>query len=117
MAVLAKYAELILQHAERFALLDTLCMGKPISDMLNIDVPGSAKTFAYFGELVDKIDGAVTATAQDAFHYILREPLASSVRRAVELPVDDGRLEGRPRAGRGQFGGAQAAEQSPCPPC
>ena len=75
MAVLAAYARLIDQNAERFALLDTLCMGKPISDMINIDVPSAAKNFAYFGELVDKIDGTVTATAQDAFHYILREPL------------------------------------------
>jgi gamma-glutamyl-gamma-aminobutyraldehyde dehydrogenase len=75
MAVLAAYAKLIDAHAERFSLLDTLCMGKPISDMVNIDVPSAAKNFAYFGELVDKIDGAVTATAQDAFHYILREPL------------------------------------------
>jgi gamma-glutamyl-gamma-aminobutyraldehyde dehydrogenase len=75
MAVLAAYAKLIDAHAEQFSLLDTLCMGKPISDMVNIDVPSAAKNFAYFGELVDKIDGAVTATAQDAFHYILREPL------------------------------------------
>ncbi|MEA3151397.1 MAG: 4-(gamma-glutamylamino)butanal dehydrogenase, partial [Gammaproteobacteria bacterium] len=75
MAILARYAALIDANAGRFALLDTLCMGKPISDMVNIDVPSAAKNFAYFGELIDKIDGAVTATAQDAFHYILREPL------------------------------------------
>jgi acyl-CoA reductase-like NAD-dependent aldehyde dehydrogenase len=75
MAVLAKYSQLIDANAERFALLDTLCMGKPIADMVNIDVPSAAKNFAYFAELVDKIDGAVTATASDAFHYILREPL------------------------------------------
>jgi gamma-glutamyl-gamma-aminobutyraldehyde dehydrogenase len=75
MAVLATYARLIDANTERFALLDTLCMGKPITDMVTIDVPSSAKTFAYFGELIDKIDGTVTATAQDAFHYILREPL------------------------------------------
>jgi gamma-glutamyl-gamma-aminobutyraldehyde dehydrogenase len=75
MAILAKYATLIEANAERFALLDTLCMGKPISDMVNIDVPSAAKNFAYFSELVDKIDGVVTATAKDAFHYILREPL------------------------------------------
>ena len=75
MAILATYARLIDANAERFSLLDTLCMGKPISDMVNIDVPSAAKCFGYFGELIDKIDGAVTATAQDAFHYILREPL------------------------------------------
>jgi gamma-glutamyl-gamma-aminobutyraldehyde dehydrogenase len=75
MAILASYARLIDANAERFAILDTLCMGKPVSDMVNIDVPSAARNFAYFGELVDKIDGSVTATAQDAFHYILREPL------------------------------------------
>jgi acyl-CoA reductase-like NAD-dependent aldehyde dehydrogenase len=61
MAVLATYARLIDENVERFALLDTLCMGKPITDMVTIDVPGSAKTFAYFGELIDKIEGTVTA--------------------------------------------------------
>ncbi len=75
MAVLARFAALIRDNAEGFALLDTLCMGKPISDMLNIDVPAAARNFDFFGEALDKIDGAVTATAADAFHYILREPL------------------------------------------
>ena len=75
LAVLVRLAQLIERNAERFALLDTLCMGKPIRDMLTIDVPQSAQTFSYFGELSDKVDGAVTATASDAFHYILREPL------------------------------------------
>ena len=75
MAVLAAYSRLLEQNVERFSLLDTLCMGKPITDMVTIDVPAAARNFAYFGELVDKIDGQVTATAQDAFHYILREPL------------------------------------------
>jgi len=75
MAVLNRMAGLIDSHAEQFALLDTLCMGKPVRDMLNIDIPSAAQNFAYFGEALDKIDGAVTATAADAFHYILREPL------------------------------------------
>ncbi len=75
MAVMTRYAALIEAHAERIALLDTMCMGKPISDMLNIDVPAAVTTFTYFAELIDKIDGAVTSTASDAFHYILREPL------------------------------------------
>ncbi len=74
-AVLGNFARLILENTERFALLDTLCMGKPIRDMVTIDVPAAATNFTYFGELIDKIDGAVTATASDAFHYILREPL------------------------------------------
>jgi acyl-CoA reductase-like NAD-dependent aldehyde dehydrogenase len=74
-AVLQAFAKLIEANAERFALLDTLCMGKPIRDMLTIDIPAAATNFTFFGELTDKIDGVVTATAADAFHYILREPL------------------------------------------
>jgi gamma-glutamyl-gamma-aminobutyraldehyde dehydrogenase len=75
LAILARFAQLIESNAERFALLDTLCMGKPIRDMLTIDIPSAVQTFTYFAELSDKVDGAVTATATDAFHYILREPL------------------------------------------
>jgi acyl-CoA reductase-like NAD-dependent aldehyde dehydrogenase len=75
MAIMAAYSRLLEEHTEEFSLLDTLCMGKPITDMVTIDVPSAARNFAYFGELIDKIDGAVTSTAADAFHYILREPL------------------------------------------
>jgi len=74
-AVMANFGRLIEANTEKFALLDTLCMGKPIRDMVTIDVPAAATNFAYFGELIDKIDGAVTPTAADAFHYILREPV------------------------------------------
>src|ERR1035438_5135792 len=75
MAIMAAYSRLLEENTEKFSLLDTLCMGKPITDMVTIDVPAAARNFAYFGELIDKIDGMVTSTAADAFHYILREPL------------------------------------------
>ena len=75
MDVLYRFAELINENASEFALLDTLCMGKPVTDMLNIDVPGSALCVKYFAEAIDKVEGAVTATDSNAFHYILREPL------------------------------------------
>jgi acyl-CoA reductase-like NAD-dependent aldehyde dehydrogenase len=75
LAVLSRLSRLIEANAERFALLDTLVMGKPIRDMLGVDIPAAVQNFAYFAELCDKIDGAVTATAAGAFHYILREPL------------------------------------------
>ena len=44
-------------------------------DMLTGDVPAAALTFQYFAETIDKIEGTVTTTARDAFHYILRQPL------------------------------------------
>jgi gamma-glutamyl-gamma-aminobutyraldehyde dehydrogenase len=75
MNVMFRYAELVGQHLEEFALLDTLDMGKPINEMLTIDGPASKMTFQFFAESIDKMEGAVTQTASDAFHYIVREPL------------------------------------------
>ncbi|HKP27008.1 MAG TPA: aldehyde dehydrogenase family protein, partial [Dongiaceae bacterium] len=75
MAVVYKFAKLIEDNALEFALLDTTDMGKPISEMLNIDIPGAVMTFNYFGETIDKIAGQVTETAATEFHYILRQPL------------------------------------------
>ena len=73
--VMNRLAALIEQHTVEFVLLDSLCMGKPVRDMVAVDVPQSALTFRYFAELSDKVEGSVTATAVDAFHYTLREPL------------------------------------------
>jgi gamma-glutamyl-gamma-aminobutyraldehyde dehydrogenase len=75
MEILYRLGRLISDHADEFALIDTLDMGKPVTSMLNADVPISAATFQYFGETIDKIEGAVTNTAADALHYILRQPL------------------------------------------
>lgn len=75
MNILYRYADLLEAHADEFALLDVLDMGKPIKDMLVSDVPASVECFQYFGEAIDKIEGAVTNTANDALHYILRQPL------------------------------------------
>ncbi len=75
MAILYRFADLIEANAEQFALLDSLDMGKPVGDMLGYDVPQAVLTFRYLAEAIDKIEGAVTNTAPDALHLILREPL------------------------------------------
>ncbi len=74
-AVLQRWADLIEQHAHELALLETLDMGKPISDVLNIDLPEVLRTVRYFAECIDKLDGAVTHTAPEAMHLITHEPL------------------------------------------
>lgn len=75
MAVLYRFADLIETHTESLALLDSLDVGKPISDMLNVDVPGSVLSFRFFAETIDKLEGSVTSTTPEALHYILRQPL------------------------------------------
>lgn len=75
MAVLLRLADLIDENAEELALLECLDMGKPITDVLTIDLPEVIVTFRYFAECIDKISGSVTNTAADALHMILKEPL------------------------------------------
>ncbi len=75
MAVLEKFAALVEAHTDEFAVLDSLDMGKPVMDMINIDVPGSVMALKFFAETIDKFNGSVTNTAADALHYILRQPL------------------------------------------
>jgi len=114
MDVLFKVARLLEQHADDLALLDCLDMGKPISELVNIDVPGSVMTWQYFAETIDKIEGAVTSTDPGALHLITREPLGV-VGCVVpwKLPVDDGFLEGGAGAGGRQLGGAEARRTVP----
>ena len=73
--ILQKWADRIEAHQNELALLETLDMGKPISDVLNIDLPEVLKTIRYFAECIDKIEGAVTHTDPSAIHLITHEPL------------------------------------------
>ena len=75
MAVLYRFADLVDAHAEELAVLETLDMGKPISDVIGVDLPLVCETIRFMAECIDKVDGAVTNTAPDAVHMILREPL------------------------------------------
>ena len=73
--VLLRLADLVEHHADELALLETLDMGKPISDVLNIDLPEVTRTLRYFAECIDKIEGAVTHTSPGSLHLITHEPL------------------------------------------
>jgi gamma-glutamyl-gamma-aminobutyraldehyde dehydrogenase len=75
MEILYRFADLIEENAEELALLDTLDMGKPVTDMLTVDIPLVVETIRFMSESIDKIEGAVTNTARDAMNLVLREPL------------------------------------------
>ncbi|PNY78777.1 aldehyde dehydrogenase [Pseudomonas fluorescens] len=74
-AVMLRFAELIEQHSEELALLETLDMGKPISDSLAVDIPGAADSIRWCGEAIDKIYDEVAATALDQLGLVTREPV------------------------------------------
>ncbi|MFJ2332190.1 aldehyde dehydrogenase [Pseudomonas helleri] len=71
--VMIRFAGLLKQHAEELALLETLDMGKPISDSLNIDVPGAANALSWSGEAIDKIYDEVAATPHNQLGLVTRE--------------------------------------------
>lgn len=75
MAVLYRFADLIEAQMEDFALIDTMDMGKPISEMLSVDVPLALTALRFTAECIDKLQGTVGATAPDVLSYVLRQPL------------------------------------------
>jgi gamma-glutamyl-gamma-aminobutyraldehyde dehydrogenase len=75
MAVMFRFADLIDAHADELAVLESLDMGKPITDAVTEDLPAVTETIRFMAECVDKLEGAVTNTGEDAMHFVLREPL------------------------------------------
>jgi 4-guanidinobutyraldehyde dehydrogenase/NAD-dependent aldehyde dehydrogenase len=73
--ILLRFAEVILRHTEELALLETLDMGKPISDSLKIDVPGAARCLQWYAEAIDKVYDQVAPTGPHALALITREPM------------------------------------------
>ena len=74
-AVLLKLSELIIANKEELALLETLDMGKPVMDALNVDVMGAAAIMAWYAEAVDKLYDEVAPTHQNALATITREAI------------------------------------------
>ncbi|MEH6563737.1 MAG: aldehyde dehydrogenase [Halopseudomonas sp.] len=73
--VMQRFANLIEQHAEELALLETLDMGKPISDSLAVDIPGAANAIRWSAEAIDKVYDEVAPTAHNELGLITREPV------------------------------------------
>jgi 4-guanidinobutyraldehyde dehydrogenase / NAD-dependent aldehyde dehydrogenase len=73
--VLLRLAELMREHRDELALLETLDMGKPIRDSRKVDVPLAAECIAYYGEAIDKVYDEVAPTDPSAVVMIVREPV------------------------------------------
>ncbi|MGD9913037.1 MAG: aldehyde dehydrogenase [Rhizobiaceae bacterium] len=74
-AIMLRWANLVREHAEELALLETLDAGKPISDTLNVDTRSCANTLQFYGELIDKLNDEVMPTGPDDRAMVLKEPL------------------------------------------
>ncbi|KJC60881.1 betaine-aldehyde dehydrogenase [Bradyrhizobium sp. LTSPM299] len=73
--ILLKWAELLKQHTDEIAALESLDAGKPISGVLRQDFPAAIDTLIYYAGWADKISGEVVSTRDDALTYTVREPV------------------------------------------
>jgi gamma-glutamyl-gamma-aminobutyraldehyde dehydrogenase/4-guanidinobutyraldehyde dehydrogenase/NAD-dependent aldehyde dehydrogenase len=73
--VLVRFADLVLEHADELALLETLDMGKPIRYAKSIDVNATANCLRWYGEAIDKIYDEIAPTADSSLALITREPV------------------------------------------
>jgi acyl-CoA reductase-like NAD-dependent aldehyde dehydrogenase len=73
--VLQRFSEKILAAKEELALLETLDMGKPVQYSLNVDVPSTARTIAWYAEAIDKVYDEIAPTPRSGLALITREPM------------------------------------------
>lgn len=74
--LLWKLADLIEQHADELAQLETLDNGKPIKYSRAADIPMTADHFRYFAGWATKLEGeTIPVSIPNMFTYTLREPL------------------------------------------
>lgn len=73
--ILGRFADLIEENKEYLGLLETLDMGKPISEAVNGDIPGAAKSIRWYGQAIDKVYGEVAPVGGRALCTMTREPV------------------------------------------
>jgi aldehyde dehydrogenase (NAD+) len=73
--MLWKLGELIEQHGDEIARLETLDNGKPIFESRQIDIPMVVGCFQYFAGWATKLAGETLPVSNAFFTYTLREPL------------------------------------------
>src|SRR5438445_424034 len=73
--LLNKLADLIEDHQEDLAMLETLDNGKPYRDSFNIDLPLTVKCYRYYAGWADKIHGKTIPVEGNYFCYTRHEPV------------------------------------------
>ncbi|PZV34613.1 aldehyde dehydrogenase [Mesorhizobium kowhaii] len=112
--VLLRLARLLRENLQELALLESLDMGKLVTDAATVDVPGSAAIFQWYGEAIDKIYDEVAPTGGSDLVLVRREPLG--VIGAVvpwNFPLDMATWKCAPALAAGNSVVLKPAEQSP----
>lgn len=113
-AVMLKLADLIRENLEEMALLDSLDMGKLVTDAVTVDAPGSAHFFQWYAEAIDKVYDEVAPTGPGDLALVSRVPLG--VVGAVtpwNFPLDMATWKAAAALAAGNSVVLKPAEQSP----
>src|SRR2546429_1395587 len=70
-----RLADLVEQHIDELAELETLDNGKPIFESRYVDMPMVIDVLRYYAGWATKIHGETVNTSESAFTYTLREPV------------------------------------------
>jgi len=73
--IMLRWAQLLLDNVNELALLETMDVGKPIGDSVNVDMASAAGNLQWFAETIDKMYGQIAPVPRDALALIEREPL------------------------------------------
>ena len=73
--IMLKWADLIREHYEEIALLETLEVGKPIGDTSGYDALAVARVIQWYGEAIDKRYDEIAPAPTNSLAMITREPL------------------------------------------
>ncbi len=112
--VLLKLADLIRANLAEMALLDSLDMGKLVTDAVTIDAPGAAHFFQWHAEAIDKLYDEVAPTGPGDLALVSRVPLG--VVGAVtpwNFPLDMATWKSAAALAAGNSVVLKPAEQSP----
>lgn len=74
-AILNKIADIIDEHLDELALIETLDNGKPLRETKAIDIPCGSAHFRYFAGCILAEEGSANVLGKDMVSLILREPI------------------------------------------
>jgi aldehyde dehydrogenase (NAD+) len=70
-----RLGELIQQHLDEMARLESLCTGKTLFDSGRVEIPFAAEVFRYYAGWASKIHGETLPIRDNAFTFTLRHPV------------------------------------------
>lgn len=73
--ILLKFAQLLEENSEEFAILETIDSGKPIFDTVQTDLPETIECFRFHAEAIDKIQDEITPSDDKTLNIVVREPI------------------------------------------